>query len=168
MTVQQDPLVAYGNDWTPPPKRVSLEHVPQLDFTNPYGRLEINVQESVVTDDVAAVVLSVSFAAQNWKVSGSSKRMPGDKPDRCIGYGLALTRALERVTNQIRRQAEGLVKHNDGIKASKHHMKDAPDYAERHAVRARTWSQTSRERLLKDQIWGREPRRSEHRGAIGE
>ena len=120
MTDQQEPLVAFGNGWTPPVPRPSLEHVPQLDFTNPYGRLEINVQETVVTNDVAAVVLSVSFAAQNWKVSGSSKRMPGDKPDRRIGYALAMTRALERVTNQIRRQAEGFVKHNDDIKTSKH------------------------------------------------
>lgn len=107
----EGPLVGFGNGWKPEQRNV--EHVPQLDFSDPHT-FEASLDNAVVTDDVAAVVLRVRCNGQNWKVTGSSKRNPGDKPDRRVGFALALSRALTKVSRQVTRQAEGWVRHNEG------------------------------------------------------
>lgn len=99
------------------------ENVPQIS-TPPYGDMTVETEHMVSTADVSIVILRVSVNGQIWKVSGSAKRQPGDKPDIDLGVLLATTRALQKLANQFSRQANGRVKNNDNIAAQQKYLRE--------------------------------------------
>lgn len=73
---------------------------------SPYKNAELEIY-SIVTDDVAAVTLTVTLDDDlyghpaEFTAGGSSKRHPSDPSDPALGEALALSRALEEVSRQL-------------------------------------------------------------------
>lgn len=91
--------------------------IPQLKFDDRHDGLTVivEVDNAMVTDDVAAVSLNIVFNGANWHVNGSAKRDPSDRPNHEIGMALATARAVKKFSDQLTRQANGKVKHADWI-----------------------------------------------------
>lgn len=79
--------------------------------------MQLKVKQQAVTRDVAIVKMAAKIGKTEYSGVGCAKRDPGDKPDRQIGVQLAAARALENLALHIRRQADGLVKHHDDMRA---------------------------------------------------
>lgn len=85
--------------------------------------LAAEVEEITWSKDAAIATVVATFgmngSLHHWKVRGTSKRMECDHPDRNVGISLAIARAFERLSHQLKNQASGLVKHKDDVAA--HH-----------------------------------------------
>lgn len=90
--------------------------IPQLKFEAD-GEVDIFIEceNALATDDVAAISLSVMLNGDTWHVEGSAKRDPSDRPNRELGMALATARAMQRLADQMMRQASGKAKHADWI-----------------------------------------------------
>jgi hypothetical protein len=69
----------------------------------------------LASNDVAIAYLDVRCNGEYWVVTGSSRRTPGDRPNKEVGMALAISRAYERFARQLARQANGAVENNDWV-----------------------------------------------------
>jgi hypothetical protein len=77
----------------------------------------------VVVADGDATVAVTSFEGVTY--TASAKRCPGDKYDENIGFELAVSRLLGKISSALARQGNGAVKHADDVRSMKQARKAA-------------------------------------------
>lgn len=105
-----------------PSSQIGGRHFSRNDDTllmTPGSTLAVEVYNAMASDDVAVVDLNVVVDGKNFIIQGSSKRAPGDAPDRELGTSLAVVRALQTLARRIERQVNERIKQNDWIAAQR-------------------------------------------------
>lgn len=69
--------------------------------------------------DAAIAQIGLRIGGQELYASGTAKRHPDDEPNQEVARLVALERALGRLHRKVKRQADGLVKHADDMRADK-------------------------------------------------
>ena len=74
-----------------------------------------NVSMSIHSDGDRTVVEASyhSYEFPAIHANASSGREPGDKTDRVVGEALAVSRALEKISKKLAKQAAGRIKHKE-------------------------------------------------------
>jgi hypothetical protein len=83
---------------------------------------EITDLKIVVVSDADATVAVTSFEGKSY--TASSKRCPGDRYDENIGFDLAVSRLLAKVSRALARQGNGAVKHADDVRRMRQERRD--------------------------------------------
>lgn len=92
----------------------------------------VEVVESVFHDDFTAVTVKFSLDMDDDRFSiiepivaeGISKRDPVDRANEQLALTLAYGRALDKIAKKLLKRAEGMIKHEDDVRAYRAVQKD--------------------------------------------